>query len=167
MVNNTQKRNEFLAARTEYLNALTENGLEFLTGMVQAKADELREHLPKDLLGYVFQCYVPGFNDGDPCTFSMCTYAVMEREAEPEEERDHEDLAQDIVEAGITEFCEIDDYLTYALREQPEAHQAVKDLETFFGTLESDFEMAGICHQQVYIPLTGDPIDLGDYDCGY
>lgn len=148
------------------MSALKEDGLKFITDMVQEKASELE--LPKELLGYIVLCYIPVFNDGDPCTFRAITLAVLERTKDTLPEYQEYGFEGDELEHVGIPCMEVADMFGFGFREEdPAMYKTTREMEEFVDGLETDFEMAGICDQQVFIPLKGDPVDMGEHDCGY
>lgn len=138
---------ELARLRTEMKNLMVEKGKPAIVELFK----ELFEKHPNVRAARWTQ-YIPGFNDGDPCEFSVGEVSVQL------EAPSAEDVEEDFDEDSFVDTYEIDDSsLTDDMDEISGVLSGNEDvLQTVFGN-----------NAKVTITRDGEVEVDGDYDCGY
>lgn len=140
---------------------------------IQTEYKKIFEKYPK-LISFSAHGYVPGFNDGDPCTFSFSggddvhiVYSewsdiIQEHFGYCEDYNSKEDWIEDGKEK--VSYCECN----YYSDNYPDCEETnmIKDIVDFLNELEED------CINWIYgdnfeLVFTRDGIEVNDYCCGY
>ena len=159
------------------------------------KIDEIREELKKaeksatkDIMGMLkdlmkenpklvalmWQQYIPGFNDGEPCEFSINgphfkfsddIVGVETKKSEDDEDYDSEEEYLD--EYGLDDFLEKRaDILNH--KEITSLKRAVKDATAVYNKLtDMEAQLQSMFGTNVQIVVTKDGVETEDYDCGH
>lgn len=125
----------------------------------------LEAHPEVDALRW--QQYVPGFNDGDPCTFSLCDLQLRLLETEEEQEDSEEDAEAEEDDEYEDEDSD-EEWIDACSTEQIENKKlkaAFKKFSDRFAELEPILEEAFGSNAQ--ITATRKKITVEDYDCGF
>ncbi len=164
------------SAKKEYEKALKALGRKQI-------AQALGEVIPEGFV-LVFRGWTPGFNDGEPCTFTtdgglLCTeMAVVKTQTSPggeevetiseDEERDTFDSYED---SGVLEldYLDLRDKQLAWLKENAGLTQkAVKDLLAVWKPIDEDVRAKAFGTYGFEVQVrAGGKITVEDYDCGY
>lgn len=106
--------------------------------------------------------YVPGFNDGEPCTFTMGSMLVGFENPKPYVQTSYIDQEEDDVQFQDSDGIKYLD--SYCLKDN-KFKEDFKKLERAFQDMEDVLESAFGCN--VEINVTKDKIIIEDYSCGY
>jgi hypothetical protein len=143
---------------TEYKEKKAELSIQ-AEDVIKSYFNDLFEAHP-DLIAIRWNQYIPAFNDGDPCNFSLGTVYICDTEPSETEPDDYGDSYFEFNGEYYTMSSRYDD----KYYEKPE-YQWFRDLEDFLEDMDSELEDLFGSNATVIVFRTS--IEIEEYDCGY
>lgn len=128
--------------------------------VIKSYFNDLFESHP-DLIAIRWNQYIPAFNDGDPCNFSLGTVYICD--IEPSDISPDVHNCYDYFEFN-EEYYIISDIYDDKYYKKPE-YQWFRDLENFLEDMDSELEDLFGSNATVTVFRTS--IEIEEYDCGY